>query len=290
MSALQIIRHGRTSARSAQAAKLLLVACLAAASGGCQWILDDLDDATSDGAEDGSQEREEGPLEDGALPSVEDGGTVETAPGGRDAAAHDGAMASKDAAPGAGTDASAGGADASANGGGRDADTRDVGTPLDGAEPAADVAVSCSEPVWWYEDEDQDGYGRSSAMVRACPAPSGNWAPSPGDCNDDHPRVHPGQSNFFGDPYQAPDGSESFDYDCSGEEEGNGTQEAFSGSCGLIDNLVCVGGSGYVATARPGARNALCGSGDKATCVGGLLGTLVCQPKTEPVAEPYWCR
>jgi hypothetical protein len=284
MSALQIITRGRTPARSAHAAELLLVACLAAASGGCQWILDDIDATaheagTSDAGDDAGDE-EESTLADGAPRPAKDGGTVENPPGtgGRDAATPDGsAGSSTDAAPGAGTDAG----------------MRDAGMPLDGADPAADVSVSCTEPVLWYPDDDQDHYGRSSSPVRACPAPAGRWALVSGDCNDDDPDVHPEQREFFEISYPTADGSESFDYDCSGAEEGNGTQAAFAGSCGLLLNLaVCEGGSrGYQATTRPDAQNGLCGSRETITCQPpALLGALLCVMTIETMAEPYLCR
>jgi hypothetical protein len=299
MSALQIITRGRTAVRSAQAAELLLVACLAAASGGCQWLLDDID-ATSDAASSSSRgqdaseedEEEERALDGGAAGSAKDGGTAAdpSDPGEHNPAGRDAAAGSLDAGLGSATDGAAGASDAGGSTGDRDAATHDARTMLDSSDPAPDVAVSCSDLVLWYADDDQDGYGRSSSSRRACPAPAGSWALAPGDCNDDDPRVHPDQREFFGDAYQAANGSDSFDYDCSGAEEGNGMQAAFPGSCGLLINLVCEGGSGYEAKTRPGAQNALCGSRETTTCQPPiLLGALVCLMTIETMAEPYVC-
>lgn len=277
---------------SARAVEVWLVTLLAAASGGCQWILDDIEGPASDaerrsGAGDASAEEEGSSREAGVSPSTRrDGASDEPLdPGGRDGSA----QASIDAAQGTSSDAAVAGLDAGAGTGVRDAEVRDAAPLPDSSEPAPDVVTTCSEPVLWYADGDGDGYGRSSAMMRACPAPSGSWTQRAGDCNDDDPRVHPDQPGFFDEPYQAPDGSLSFDFDCSGAEEGNGQQSAAPAACGPLELTAC-SGSGYVPIARAGAMNRLCGSHRKMTCTAAVLGLLVCEGISEDVIEPYWCR
>ena len=153
----------------------------------------------------------------------------------------------------------------------------------------AGAPISCSAPVWWYQDADRDGYGRASARVMACESPGGDWAREPGDCNDDDARVHPDQPEYFGSAYQAPGGTRSFDYDCSGAEEASPGQQVAPESCGLLSVTLCAG-SGYVPVARAGALNPLCGSHEKATCQAAVLGLLACDAVTDTVVEPYTCR
>lgn len=290
----------------------MLIALLAGASGGCQAILDEIDvdtDAALDALEQDAGARDAA-REGGERSGAEDGGANGDAPGsGLDGDAPGGGPAGDasgggpaDAAPGA-ADAGEGhsGADAAsmlgddasadaAGAGASDAASDGAAGAHDGATPAQDADLPCTEPVWWYEDGDGDGYGRASARVQACPAPaSDSWALEAGDCNDDDPRVYPGQPEYFGEPYRAPGGAESFDYDCSGGEEGNGQQSTLaSGACGLLTLALC-GGDGYLPV-RAGAPNPWCGSHERATCQGAALGLLLCEEIVNDVREPYWCR
>ena len=112
----------------------------------------------------------------------------------------------------------------------------DAGTAdADGSAGALGDAASCISGTW-YADGDGDLYGRSSANIVGCkpasaPAGGGAWVALGGDCNDDDADVHPGQTSFFGTPYMASNGELSFDYDCSGAEDGDPSQS--------VDPLCC---------------------------------------------------
>lgn len=131
--------------------------------------------------------------------------------------------------------------------------------------------VGCTSPTTFYPDTDKDTYGRSTGTVTGCaPPPSGNWSTVGGDCDDDDENVHPKQTNYFDAPHSTSGGIHSFDYDCSGAEEGDPSQVGAAPTCTL---LAC-SGTGYVPTSRTGPGvNALCGSTVQATC---KVGTLQC--------------
>lgn len=230
-------------------------------------------------------EERDGAASDAGAPGAEpgDGGAGSSDGSSVDAAAGQDTDAGADAGRGGRLDAAAPGElDAAASG------EQDAAEPPDGAAPVPDSSV-CAAPVTWYQDGDRDGYGRSSASMQACSPGRGGWVREAGDCNDDDERVHPNQADYFDVPYQAPDGSASFDYDCSGGEEGNGQQATLaSEACGLLSLALC-SGSGYLPV-RAGAPNPWCGSHQEATCVGGALGLLLCQADIDELIEPYWCR
>jgi hypothetical protein len=139
----------------------------------------------------------------------------------------------------------------------------------------------------WYPDDDGDHYGRSTAAVHGCNAPTtGTWAPVGGDCDDDNPLVNPGQIGYFGQPFTATNGQPSYDYDCSGDETGNPTA-AIASLCEALSALGC-SGNGYVPTARTGMfENALCGSTTTSSC--GVSG-IFCVSTAAAVDTPYGCR
>lgn len=152
----------------------------------------------------------------------------------------------------------------------------------------ADGSVDCAEPVLWYADEDQDGFGDPEQKRLSCGTPPRS-AKESGDCADHDGRVHPRQASYFGEPYQSADGSASFDYDCSGAEEGMEGVPVAPASCGLLSLALCTG-SGYAITARAGANILrVCGSKVRQTCQAAALGLLVCEAITEAVVEPYAC-
>lgn len=172
-------------------------------------------------------------------------------------------------------DLDAGGAGESNDAGQRDGNVAD----------AADE--SCDSGVAWYADEDGDGFGTGEALV-ACPKPSGKWARQAGDCQDADNRVFPRQPLYFGAPYRARDGNDSYDYDCSGLEDGNPQQPSLGAGCGLLELTACQG-SGYARTQRTGLLvNSVCGSLVIDTCEAKVL-VLLCGSTSQTTTDPYLC-
>jgi hypothetical protein len=162
----------------------------------------------------------------------------------------------------------------------------------DAGEPDADLAdaadESCDAAVAWYADDDGDGFGTGEAQV-TCPKPSGRWAREAGDCQDGDPRVFPRQALYFGAPYRGRDGNDSYDFDCSGFEEGNPQQPHLRDGCGLLELAACQG-SGYARTQRAGLlQNSVCGSLVIDTCEAKLLAILLCGATSHTTTEPYLC-
>lgn len=295
-------RNTDVAARAAFGRTACVLVALALAS--CEWVMGGIPpkpDASDDGEEvpaddlDGAVhgDRSDGAADRGAdANSARDVGTSEanggapdaTSGGGDDAAAHGGGEIPNDASVDHPGDAGSPEADA----GMLPASDAGAANQDAGGHPAQDAATSCAQPGSWYADDDKDGYGRASAKVSACAAPGEAWSQRAGDCNDDLADVHPQQGDFFDHAYQAADGSMSFDYDCSGHEEGNNQQPAAPDDCGILALLNCTG-SGYSKVARAGADNPLCGSRRKEFCQGALLGAVGCETSSEEVAEPYWC-
>lgn len=173
-----------------------------------------------------------------------------------------------------------------------DAEALDAGSEPDADERDADVAdaadESCDSAVAWYADEDGDGFGTGEARV-ACPKPSGKWAKEQGDCQDQDKRVFPRQARYFGAPYVGVDGNDSYDYDCSGLEDGNPKQSSLGGGCGLLSLLACQG-TGYGRTNRTGLFvNPVCGSLVVETCDAKVLNLLACGSTSQTVTDPYLC-
>lgn len=79
----------------------------------------------------------------------------------------------------------------------------------DGLDNDCNGAVDDSQldGLWWYEDGDGDGFGKTDVTTKSCAAPPvGTWASTGGDCDDAAAAVHPG----------APDTCEPEDRDCDG--------------------------------------------------------------------------
>lgn len=134
------------------------------------------------------------------------------------------------------------------------------------------VDASCSAPSTWYPDGDHDRVGRTSGAVQSCESPGDHFVKKGGDCNDDNALVYPGQTEYFEEPYVGSGGGETFDYDCSGKEEGSDDQLGAAPNCGGLALSNC-SGQGYVPTDRTGTgQNKLCGSAVVRTCqpAGGL--------------------
>lgn len=69
----------------------------------------------------------------------------------------------------------------------------DLDDDCDGLIDDADTGTGgVTDQDTWYVDVDGDGYGDSSAIVKACVQPEG-YAPYAGDCNEDDPYVNPGE-------------------------------------------------------------------------------------------------
>jgi hypothetical protein len=160
----------------------------------------------------------------------------------------------------------------------------------DASAPTLD-AGTCEHRTVWYGDADGDGFGDPAKVFVACTKPaSGNWVDFDGDCDDRDARVHPHQTSYFVTAYRTVGGAESFDYDCSGMEDGDPSQAIAPASCGLLSLTLC-GGSGYSATSRTGLGvDAHCGSTMQTTCVASVAGLLVCQSVTATAGNPYGCR
>ena len=166
----------------------------------------------------------------------------------------------------------------------------DAGTspsePDAGAE--LDAGDACTEPATWYEDQDGDTYGASAITMVSCTKPAGDWATRGGDCADQLRAVHPGVTTYSGTPYPSSGGASSFDYDCSGAEDGNPALKLAPADCSLLS--VCEGGDpGYQPTGRSGSGlNAYCGSLATRSCAAAL--GLLCQTVTGTARDPYGCR
>lgn len=138
-----------------------------------------------------------------------------------------------------------------------------------------------------YRDDDGDGVGDISDYIQnVCPEPG--WVSQPGDCRDDLVDVYPGQNRFFAEPYEdetAP-GDVSFDYDCSGDEDPDPTNESLDQppNCANLLGVGCMG-SGFLPFSP--ARN---GAGIEPRCGSNLLRdcrpvTLSCGPEDTAVAD-----
>lgn len=157
------------------------------------------------------------------------------------------------------------------------------------AGPAPDCGSSPG--TLWYPDGDDDGYGRSAEAVQSCAKPASDkwvWVPLGDDCKDNDLRVRPGQTAYFGTPYRDADGNDSYDYDCSGSEDGSPRQLALPNGCdGILDILNC-SGTGYMREARTGPGvNPVCGSTKVGTCTPMLLS---CTTAMETNKPPYECK
>jgi hypothetical protein len=162
----------------------------------------------------------------------------------------------------------------------------DAGVP--DAAPSEAGPMGCANGgQFWYPDGDNDGFGRSNESLRACTKPSGAWVPQGGDCKDNNGDVHPEQLTYFEMGYVGGDGNESFDYDCSGSEDGNPGQRPLPTGCGILDLLTCEG-TGYMSQPRTGPGvNPVCGSDKIGTCTPMLLS---CTTATEMTMSRYRCR
>ncbi len=160
--------------------------------------------------------------------------------------------------------------------------------------------ATCDAPKTFYRDRDRDGFGSTDDHVLACappPADDGAWVTLPGDCRDDLPEVKPFQADSpdppkyggvgYADPVK-PRGV-SFDYDCSGDETADPTNQfGAAPTCpALATNCT---GTGYLPAtpARTGTGiNPLCGSTTLRSCV---VQGLNCKEQIIEMSTPFRCR
>jgi hypothetical protein len=93
----------------------------------------------------------------------------------------------------------------------------------------------CQKTIF-YEDDDGDTYGDPSSQTEACTRPAG-YAERGGDCDDDDPRVHPGQTAYFTAP-----GANGWDYDCNNVVEKQFPLSMVHKGCQADGGGVCDGG------------------------------------------------
>lgn len=126
----------------------------------------------------------------------------------------------------------------------------------------------CTNPTTFYRDKDGDGVGGSS-KVTACVAPGKDWVTTTGDCDDEDPNVFPGQTAYFNSPYTRLNGSQSYDYDCSNQEDQAPPGRHLAGTCALNVGATGCTGDGFIPqTPRTGTGvDPLCGPVQKQTCV-----------------------
>ncbi|MDB4985803.1 MAG: Multiple EGF-like-domain protein 3 precursor, partial [Myxococcaceae bacterium] len=139
--------------------------------------------------------------------------------------------------------------------------------------------------VHCYPDLDGDGYPNLEGMSRTlCTCPSGTVAVATpidkklDDCLDDPKTgadVHPNQTKFFSEPYNAgPGRTGSFDYDCSGGVPTPQYQPLGGTDCGVLNLLLCgAGAEGFVGSKAPACGEAA----PYAIC----SGTVLCSGTTE---------
>lgn len=137
-----------------------------------------------------------------------------------------------------------------------------------------DAAPDAPECLTYYRDEDADGFGGATKQV-ACTSPGAGWVDKGGDCNDTNEDVFPGQTLFFTKPIGGGGAgtSPSFDYDCSGKEEWDGTSvpKVVGGrTCQVTVDGRCTGGEGVLPAepARPvsASIDPYCGSTRYRSC------------------------
>jgi hypothetical protein len=166
-------------------------------------------------------------------------------------------------------------------------DAADEPEPEPEEEPAPETPADpeCTRPSIWYPDQDGDGYGAGTPQS-GCVKPSGSFSKQTGDCVDTDARVHPGQKAYFGTPYTHSNGSASFDFDCSGSEEGN-TAQKLTPNCARILVPMC-GGGGFIKANRPSAPNPFCGSTTVETCKPSVA-VVLCTSVVETSSTAYGC-
>jgi hypothetical protein len=121
----------------------------------------------------------------------------------------------------------------------------------DGLVDDEDEDLELGMDDWWYLDNDEDGYGNSSAAIQACSADETRYSKDNGDCDDTDPDLSPGE------PEVSCDG---IDNDCdpgtSDEPDDDGDGVSACEDCDDSDG-----------TRYPGATE-ICGDGVDSNCDG----------------------
>jgi hypothetical protein len=147
----------------------------------------------------------------------------------------------------------------------------------------------CEEPLTYYKDFDRDGHGDFTKPEKACEPPPDTkdygWSLKGDDCNDGNPEVFPGQTKFFPEPYPTGPDKVSFDYNCSGKEEGTNTAPLQPKCSDYFTPGSCNGKKGYKPT-NTKTSNAYCGSATLVVCV---FDNLKCNTTNVAASEPYRC-
>ena len=164
-----------------------------------------------------------------------------------------------------------------------------------GGDAEADAPEDACEPVVWYEDKDGDGWGNEAVTKEQCESPGEGWVEQKGDCHDENADVHPGQTEFFAEPYERPDGDggvvPSFDYDCDGTEEGEPDKPVTTQAecpADAADSATCRAAAGYQPRSEGATANAYCGSTHYLDCF--FVTGRGCAGAVNDSEEPYRCR
>jgi hypothetical protein len=284
-SFLSAVTHTQRACELCAAAALFVIGC-----GGSEFqSTDSRSNVTADGgdAQGGSSSAAGGTTGAGGrgAGAAVNGGAASTG-GGRSAGGNTASAGSGGVDPSGGATGAGGSTDDSDAGGDPGGTTSTGGTTGTGGQENSGGATACTVPTTFYPDTDQDSFGRSTGTILACAAPtSGNWSAVGGDCDDDAKLVFPKETTYFEAWYLNAAGNKSFDYDCSGVEEGAPSQLGAAPACASL-SLGC-SGTGYAPTTRSGPGvNQLCGSTTQVTC---KPSGLSCAPVITTVAA-YRCK
>jgi hypothetical protein len=289
--------------RLARSSRILLLVAVLPACGGGEFTSKTRSGSNTapDAALDGSGSGGDGSAS-GSGSATGSGGASNSSGGANSGGGQNDGGASAGGDPGTGGTVATGGADAGSlgNGGtpaGGDSGSAAGGTPSSGGNGSGGVdgsGGSCPDPTTWYVDLDQDGYGSDAAQtVVSCTQPQGHYVKIGGDCHDNNGSVHPQltatEKKFFGKPYRAQNGTDSYDYDCSGKETGDPSQPIAS-TCALLTiggGNTC-GGTGYSPSTSGGttSSNRYCGSQKFQACT---KSGLTCATTSTDISTPYAC-
>ncbi|HMI83496.1 MAG TPA: hypothetical protein VK550_05345 [Polyangiaceae bacterium] len=176
------------------------------------------------------------------------------------------------------------------------ADAKDAAdTGRDGRNDAPEADAGCSPPTIYYKDEDSDGFGKNSETLTSCTPPGGKWSVLNGDCRDDLPNVKPFLAGSPNPPLYSGVGyadvtkpqSVSYDYDCTGTEDADPTNDyGVEPDCSKLLNCTGVGYVPVNPTRTGSGIDPHCGSTSLKRC----SGALPCTTTFLTAMAPYRCR